>query len=167
MSDELAVLNVSAPRRIFALGILVILAGLLLSVALVRPPEDALWRGFLAALGVAILALGEAMRRATTCRLRLTRDGLFDSTGRELARIDEIARVERGAFALKPSNGFTVLLVAIRPPVWVPGVWWRIGRRIGVGGVTSAVEARAMADILALHLQKRERDGAQDSGAGR
>ncbi|TCM88086.1 hypothetical protein [Rhodovulum steppense] len=163
MSDELAVLRVSAPRRIFAIGVMVILAGLLLSVASVRPPDDALWRGFLAVLGGAILALGEAMRRATARSLRLTRDGLFDSTGRELARMDEITRVERGAFALKPSNGFTVLLAAGRPPVWVPGVWWRIGRRIGVGGVTSAIEARAMADILAAALV--ERDRAREAGA--
>ncbi|HDR29596.1 hypothetical protein [Rhodovulum sp.] len=167
MSDELAVLHVSAPRRIFALGVLMMLALLLLLVALVQPPEDLVWRGFLAVLGLATLVLGEAMRRATTCALRLTRAGLVDSAGRELARLDEILRVERGAFALKPSNGFTVLLKAGRPLAWVPGIWWRIGRRIGVGGVTSAFEARAMADILATVLIERDRAETPQETDGR
>lgn len=155
MAEELAVLRVSAVRRVVGLGVIATLAGLLLWVALVRPPADPLWRGFLLVLGGVTLVLGEAMRRATARPLRLTRAGIFDSEGRELARIDEIAGIERGMFAMKPSNGFTLKLTVAGGRAWAPGVWWRLGRRVGVGGVTSAAQARAMAEILAAVLAER------------
>lgn len=163
MPEELAVLRVSALRRLVGLGAIVTLAGLLLSVAVLQPPAAPLWRGFLLVLGVGVLVLGEAMRRATLRPLRLTSEGLFDSAGRELARIDEIAGIDRGMFALKPSNGFTLKLAAPRPRAWAPGVWWRLGRRVGVGGVTSAAQARAMAEILTALLAERAADRASDA----
>ncbi|TCP43195.1 hypothetical protein [Rhodovulum marinum] len=165
MTEELAVLRVSAVRRVVGLGVMVLLAGLLLSVALVRPPDAPLWRGFLLVLGGAVLALGEAMRRATAHPLRLTRAGLFDDTGRELARIDDIEGIERGMFALKPSNGFTLKLTRAGGRAWAPGVWWRFGRRLGVGGVTSAAQAKAMAEILTALLLERSQGGQGDEGA--
>ncbi|WP_243644986.1 hypothetical protein [Rhodovulum euryhalinum] len=152
-------------RRAVGLGAMLMLAGLMLSVALFRPPADPLWRGFLLALGAGVLVLGEAMRRATGRPLRLTREGLFDSDGRELARIDEIAGIDRGMFALKPSNGFTLRLNVPKPRAWAPGVWWRIGRRIGVGGVTSAAQAKAMAEILTLVMAERREAGEGGGGA--
>ena len=30
---------------------------------------------------------------------------------------------------------------------WAPGVWWRFGRRLGVGGSVSGFEAKAMAEM--------------------
>ena len=32
------------------------------------------------------------------------------------------------------------------PAAWTPGIWWRLGRRIGVGGLTG--EDAAMAELL-------------------
>lgn len=139
-------------RRVLGLAVMGALAGLLLYVAAVRPPATAGWRVFLLALGGGTLILGEAMRRATGRALQLTRTGLFDSDGREVARIDRIAGVDRGAFAFKPSNGFTLRLTEPGPRAWAPGVWWRLGRRVGVGGVTPAGETRAMADLLSAML---------------
>lgn len=74
-------------------------------------------------------------------------------TGRPLALMEDIQEIERGMFALKPSNGFVVRLKTKAAPAWAPGLWWRTGRRLGVGGVTSAGAAKAMADLLALRLQ--------------
>ncbi|MBL3569240.1 hypothetical protein DSD19_19835 [Rhodovulum sp. BSW8] len=155
MTEELATLRVSAVRRVIGLGVLLALAGLLLQIALVHPPAGIGYRAFLLAMGAGALALAEAMRRATARRLVLTREGLFDDRGRELARIERISGLDRGMLAFKPSNGFSLSLTEALPRAWAPGVWWRFGRRVGVGGVTSAGEAKAMAEILTALLQEK------------
>jgi hypothetical protein len=73
-----------------------------------------------------------------------------------IARWDEIKRVERGALAFKPSNGFLLTLEQPQPRAWVPGLWWRVGRRVGIGGITPAGEGRYMADQIAFRLSQRE-----------
>ena len=134
---------------------MVALGALVLYIAAANPPAQPLWQLFLVGLGAAVLILAEAMRRASGRALHLTRAGLFDSEGREVARLGQIAEVERGTFAIKPSNGFTVKLTSPAPRAWAPGVWWRLGRRVGVGGVTSPVQAKAMAEILTALLAER------------
>ena len=41
---------------------------------------------------------------------------------------------------------------------WEPGLWWRIGRRIGVGGVTPASQSKVMADLISARLVIRGQD---------
>lgn len=159
MKDTLATLRVSPVRRFFGLGVIVVLAVLLLYVAAARPPEALGWRIFLLVLGGAVLVLADAMRRATRVELRLTREGLFDGDGQQLAALDGITGLSRGLFAIKPSNGFTLYLARPGPRAWAPGVWWRLGRRLGIGGVTSAAQARAMAEVLAVLLAERDTAG--------
>ena len=76
-----------------------------------------------------------------------------DSSGTVLARIDEIRSVVRGTFALKPSNGFTLVLNSKKPRAWMPGLWWRLGRRVGVGGVTNAGQAKFMAERISMMIK--------------
>jgi len=155
MPDELATLKVSQIRRVIGLAVLVMLACLLIQIGVMRPPEGIGYRVLLLALGAGALTLAELMRRATARRLILTPAGLFDDAGREIARIDRISGLDRGMLAFKPSNGFSLSLTEPLPRAWAPGVWWRLGRRVGVGGVTSAGEAKAMAEILTALLQTR------------
>ncbi len=149
-----ATVGASPGRRIFACMVLFSLGGLVLYIAFVSPPSAG-WLIFLLAFGVGALWLAELMRRATTMTVSLTETDLRDSSGAVLAKMDEISGVERGVFAfLKPSNGFTLLLNTKKPRAWAPGLWWRVGRRVGVGGVTSAGQAKLMAEHIALRLSK-------------
>ena len=93
---------------------------------------------------------------ATHDRIELTSIRLRDTAGRELARIDEIQGIDRGAFAFKPSNGFLLRLKTSRGRAWAPGLWWRIGPYVGVGGITPRNEAKAMAETIALLIADRE-----------
>lgn len=139
-------------RRISAVAILVTLGAMLLWVA-TRP--SGIGTGYMIMLLVfAAGALWLAFRlwRATERRLVLTEEALMEEGGRILCRINEIAAVERGAFAFKPSNGFMIRLNARASRVWAPGLWWRLGRRIGIGGVTPAGQGKAMADVLAARV---------------
>ncbi|MCZ6663693.1 MAG: hypothetical protein O7B81_00130 [Gammaproteobacteria bacterium] len=49
---------------------------------------------------------------------------------------------------IKPTNGFVVRARNSMPAAWTPGIWWRLGRRIGVGGLTGGGEGEAMAELL-------------------
>jgi len=154
--DEiLATVSASTGRRWLGLGALHALAFLLIFVAFRQPPALG-WQVFLLLLGGGALWLANAMRKATARRLYLSRRRLFDSDGVVLAEVANITGVDRGLFAFKPSNGFLLRLAQTDGArVWCPGMWWRMGRNVGVGGVTSARETKPMSEILTLLLQER------------
>ena len=153
--DILATISASTVRRLFGVGALMILGALLIYVAFLDPPDSFIWQIFLIVLGAGSLWLADKMRRVTLLTLILTRTDLRESDGTLLAEVDQITSVERGALAFKPSNGFMLHLAAPAPRRWRPGLWWRFGRRLGVGGVTSAAQTRQMADMLAVLIAER------------
>ena len=144
-------------RRLFALAVVFTLGALLIWLAFAQPPTLG-WAVVLVAIGLVCLWAGERMRRVTLTGLELTEHAIRVTGGTEIVRIDEIRSVERGAFALKPSNGFVIVTHEKGPRAWAPGLYWRTGRRLGVGGVTAPRETRFMAEQIALMLASR--DGA-------
>ncbi len=108
-----------------------------------------------AGLGLFSLLIAWKMHTATSNSLILREDGLYSSDGTVVARLANIARVERGLFAFKPSNGFLILLNNPMSRAWHPGLWWRFGRRIGIGGVTPQAEGKVMAERIHMMLQNR------------
>ena len=156
-SPVLAEARASGPRRGLALAVLVALGAMLLWLGLTLPEGGAVARLGLILGGAVALTGAEAMRRATRYALILTDRALLEvdadgQPGRVLATLDGIAAVERGTFAMKPSNGFLLRLEQPAGRVWAPGLWWRMGRRIGVGGVLSAPQTKAMAQIIEFRL---------------
>lgn len=153
--EVLATVGVSPVR----LGLATLVQGaigvLLVAIALTSPPAGAGWRLVLLAAGAAALWNGWGLWKTGRRRLVLTRTALSDDTGVRLCTIAEVEAVARGVFALKPARGFALTLKAPAPRAWVPGLWWRIGRRLGVGGVTSAAETRLMAEIIEALLAER------------
>ena len=160
ITDETVLAKVvpSAPRRIVATAMLGLLAVLLVYLAAVAPSGTFVWTFFQLFLGLAAAWLAWRLWTASGRTLLLTSSTLRDSSGDVLCDVRSIQRVERGAFAFKPSNGFLLTLSDPGPRAWNPGLWWRIGRRIGVGGVTSAAHAKAMSEVISAMIQ--ERDGA-------
>jgi hypothetical protein len=155
-NEVIAVVEAAPVRRAIGVGMLYLLGGLLLYLGLVQPTAGLGWQVFLIATAAGSLAMGEAMRRATALRIEMTREGLRDSAGRVLARTEDIRALDRGVFAFKPSNGFLLTTKSRQGRVWAPGLWWRIGRRIGVGGVTPAGQTKFMAEMIAVVLQERD-----------
>ena len=162
MSDPelLATLQASTPRRWFAVGILTALGAMLVLLGFNTAQAGLGYQLFLLIIGV--LALLEARRlwQATQHALELTTDGLRLRDGETLVAMDDIAQVDRGVFAFKPSNGFLLRTKTPGARVWAPGLYWRFGKRIGVGGVTTASQAKFMAEIISAVLA--ERDGVSD-----
>lgn len=163
MADEvLATVEASAPRRGLGVVVLVLLGVMLLYLAFATPPAGFAMRLLLILIGLASLWLAEKMRRATALRLELTDEGLRSSDGTMLARAEDFVSIDRGAFAFKPSHGFMLKLEHKAPPGWQPGMFWRLGKRLGVGGVTPGAQTKMMADTIAAMIMERQApDGTQ------
>lgn len=153
----LARLDPAPGRRVASVGMHGVLGTLMLAVVLARPPADPGWLAFLAGAGLAALWLAWRQWRATAVGLVLTRQALRDGSGTVLALMHEIEAMDRGLFAYRPANGFVLRLSVRRGRGWAPGLWWRAGRRVGVGGVTPGAETRALADLIAVILAERGR----------
>ncbi|WP_372572425.1 hypothetical protein [Ruegeria jejuensis] len=156
MSDEvLAVIEASAPRRWFAIAILCALGVLVFYVALATPPAPG-WQLFLIGAGGLSIWLALRLYRATEHRIELTATQLRSSAGVVIAEIAEIEALDRGAFAFKPSNGFLMRMKNPGGRTWQPGLWWRLGRRIGIGGVTPGSQGKFMAEAIATLMAERD-----------
>ncbi|MEM6759808.1 MAG: hypothetical protein AAF601_10055 [Pseudomonadota bacterium] len=159
MADDqeiLATVHASLGRRILGVGGVWLLAAIVLSVAVTTPPALG-WQVFLLAVGGAAIWLAERMRRATALRLELTETELRDSAGTLIARTEDIIGLDRGIFAFKPSNGFLLKLRHGDGRVWQPGLWWRLGNRVGIGGMTPGHQAKVMAEVISAMMAMRER----------
>ncbi len=152
-----ASLEASPMRRIFACSILFFLGAMVIYVA-IQPPFKVVLTPVLLVMGIGTVMIGDKLRRVTLRAIHLTEDDLRDSDGRVLVNLADVVRVERGAFAFKPSNGFMLVLDHKKPFSWAPGLWWRIGAKLGVGGVTGAGQAKYMAEQIALRIAIRDQD---------
>lgn len=152
--EILAQVGASGGRRAFGLGVLIFLALALLLVGL-SPGQGPFIRLIIMLFAIVVLWACWMMYRATRLHLVMTGDGLSDSTGHLIAPMDRILAVDRGTFAFKPSNGFVLRLSESQPSVFRPGLYWQVGRRVGVGGVLRAAETKQMADVIAIRLAER------------
>ncbi|MEO1639924.1 MAG: hypothetical protein AAFU41_11850 [Pseudomonadota bacterium] len=146
-----ATVGVSAPRSWVAIMIHLMLGAILIYTALAAQPALH-WQIFLLVFGADMLWQAERLRRTQKRSILLTETELRDSDGQILATLEDIEKIERGAFAFKPSHGFTVVTKTKQKWSRAPGLWWRFGRRLGIGGVTQAGQAKFMAEQLAQRI---------------
>ncbi|SHF36574.1 hypothetical protein SAMN05444339_105200 [Loktanella atrilutea] len=123
------------------------LAALLLRTA---PGQEPLPQAVMIAVAVATLWVAFALWRGRHDCLRWTAQGLIDGQGRVIAPRDAIQGVDRSPLSLRPSNGFNLALRRAQPRAWQPGLYWCLGRRVGIGGLAPPSESKAMADRIAL-----------------
>ena len=154
--EVLAVIRASVMRRVAGIGMMASLGALLLYIAVTRTHDSMAWQLFLVVLGAGALWMAERMRKATQLSVELTREGIRASNGELIAALDNIESLDRGFFAFKPSNGFLLRLHDRSPSMWQPGLYWRVGRRVGIGGVTPGSQARAMAEVIAVLMAERQ-----------
>lgn len=151
-------LNPSAPRRVVGTAMLASIGALLIWIVVRHPPPQVIGLVLLLVVGAGALWMAARLWLATAQGLELTTTELREAGSRRvLARMDDMVSVDRGPFAVKPTAGFALHLRQPGPLVWMPGLWWQVGRRIGVGGVTHRHEARLMAEILDDRLKRRDR----------
>ena len=145
--NVLAIIRPSSSRRWLGVGMLSIVGTLVLYVALAQPPEP-VWQIFLLVVGGSAFWLAQRMWKATDDTIELTQTELRTGAGRLIAKIEDIESIDQGVFAFKPSNGFLLKTKKSAENSWAPGLWWRLGRRVGVGGMTTAAETKFMLQLL-------------------
>ncbi|EEE36665.1 hypothetical protein RKLH11_498 [Rhodobacteraceae bacterium KLH11] len=128
---------------------------LVIYVALATPPQLG-WQIFLLAVGGAAFWLAYRMWHATQDTIELTRSELRTGSGQVICDVENIEAVDRGVFAFKPSNGFLIRTRTSGPKTWAPGLWWRLGHRVGIGGMTAAAETKFMSEMLSVVLAERD-----------
>ena len=157
MDTPLITVKPSPARLWFSVASLGALGALMLWIALAHPPAELGWRVFLllggGGIGWGAWRLVSLQDRA----LVLTQTSLFDTQAGEICRIADIAQINRGVFAVKPARGFALTLATRHQRRWVPGLWWRIGRSVGVGGMTGAVETKLLAEMIEAMVMTRSR----------
>lgn len=156
----LMTLTPSSIRRVLAAATLGALAMILLWIALAHPPIDPFWMVALFLLGCGAGVAAWRNWQATSHGIVLRTNGVFSTSGECLAALEQMVKVDRGFFAFKPSGGFVVVLSERAPRRWEPGLWWRSGRRLGVGGTLPAAGCRAMADALTALVAEHRRQAA-------
>ena len=145
-------------RRAVSVGAMVELSATLMYLAFGEQTSSAIVKAVLVLIGLMLAFLAQRFYRSTSVGIELTREELRDTNGRILCRLDEIEKVDRGAFAFKPSNGLSLTLKTSGDRVWEPGLWWRIGNKIGIGGSTAPGQAKAIADTIKLfEMEDREK----------
>ena len=157
--DEiLATVEASPARRIMGVSMLAALGFLTLYVGMSTAPGLP-FQVFLVVIAGISLWLAYRMWQATAHRVELTPLSLRCSDGVEIVSISDLQVLDRGFFAFKPSNGFLMRARTKAPRAWYPGLWWRTGRRIGVGGVTPGSQTKAMTEIIAALIVERDHKG--------
>lgn len=155
MSEIIAKIEPSLGRRWLGVVALGLGGALLIGLLIMRPPT-----GLLAQVGMAVLAgacLWQAQwnLRVTSLGLYVTRQGIFDTSGQQIVALSNIMELDRGVFAFKPSNGFLLRLDEPEPAAWAPGLYWRLGRRLGIGGATNPAQTRKLAETIEILLMER------------
>ena len=81
-----------------------------------------------------------------------TEDGVLITT------INDIAVVQTGLFALRPSNGFLLVLKEPGRMPTRPGVYWQQGRSLGVGGILRSEPAKSIGKAIQAEIERRGSD---------
>ena len=156
MSEILVKLEAAQPRRMFGVLAMIGLGLVLLYIVATYPPSKPVALVSLMATGMAFIWASTRLYRATTEVILLTREAITTESGDTICRIEDIASVDRGFFAFKPSNGFLIRTKTSRTRSWAPGMWWSFGKNIGIGGVTHPRQGKEMVSIIQMMLIERK-----------
>lgn len=156
MSETLVKLEVAQGRRMFGVIAVIGLGLTLLYICALYPPSRVIALILLTILGFVFVWAGYRLFQSTKDAIILTREGISTESGKLLCDINDITSVDRGFFAFKPSNGFLIRLKSAGNRSWAPGMWWHLGKRIGIGGVTSPRQSKEMVSILQILLAERD-----------
>lgn len=158
MTDVIVKIQPSFGRRIFGIAILCLAALIMLNYAFGDKAQSIVLRVFLLLFAVVFLWHAQTNLRFADAALILKRDGLFDNHGELICNLSNINRIDRGWISFKPSNGLLIRMHRPMPLKWVPGLYWRFGKNLGVGGMVSPVLTKEMSDKLLLLMQEKVHD---------
>ena len=74
--------------------------------------------------------------------------GMFNLDESLIFKMDEIERIDVSPYTFKSANGFIILLKTKSSFKFIPGLYWRLGNRISIGGLVSKNESKFLSTTL-------------------
>ncbi len=84
--------------------------------------------------------------------LLLYEDRVASSSGELLFEVSNVKSIDNSLLSFKPSNGALIYLKSPMPMKVHYGLWWRVGKKVGIGGCTNRAEVNVMVDIIRQKL---------------
>ena len=86
----------------------------------------------------------------------INQEGLFNLDKSLICRIDEIDQIDTSPYTFKSANGFIVILKTKNSFKTVPGLYWRLGKRISIGGLIAKNESKFVSSTLLQFFEKQK-----------
>ena len=142
----------SMPRRVLGVGLLFCIAVIFFYFAIYELRMSGIFAYVNLTIGSVQFWAAYKVYVATNESL-VFNDGKITSTdGTLVADVENIAKIDRSMFAFKPTNGLLIILRKPMPASWRPGLWWRCGRFVGIGGCTPKHHGKQFAEELERHI---------------
>ncbi len=143
----LAFINPPTLKRYFFTLLSLVLAILLLYEGLAFFIVSGERLGFVL-VGLFLLGLTYLFYSNTGKSLILYEDRLVSTDGELLFEVNNVASIENGLFSFKPSNGVLFYLKEPMSFKWKLGLWWRFGKRVGIGGCTQKSSINFAVEVI-------------------
>ena len=95
------------------------------------------------------------LKRYSNVGFLINDTGLFNLDETIVCKMSDIARVDVSPYTFKSANGFIVLLKTQSSFKSIPGLYWRLGKRISIGGLVSKNESKFLSGALLRFLEKK------------
>ena len=146
-------------HRIKILGLVIFGLLLFLCYTISKIEEDLTLLDFLLIPTIIFLWLcfRKFLKRYSKVGFLINQSGLFNLDGSVICEIGDIERIDVSPYTFKSANGFIVILKTKSSFKSIPGLYWRLGKRISIGGLVSKNESKFLSQTLLGFFHETEK----------
>ena len=145
-------------HRIKILGSVIFGLLLFLSYTVSNIEEEITFLDFLLIPTIVFLGLWfiRFLKRYSKIGFLINQSGLFNIDGSVICEIDDIERIDVSPYTFKSANGFIVILKTKSSFKSIPGLYWRLGKRLSIGGLVSKNESKFLSQTLLSFFEENK-----------
>ena len=102
------------------------------------------------------------LKRYSKVGFLINQSGLFNLDGSIICEIGDIERIDVSPYTFKSANGFIVILKTKSSFKSIPGLYWRLGNRLSIGGLVSKNESKFLSQTLLGFYEENEKKTGQN-----
>ena len=97
------------------------------------------------------------LKRFSKVGFLINQSGLFNLDGSIICEIGDIEKIDVSPYTFKSANGFIVILKTKTSFKSIPGLYWRLGKRLSIGGLVSKTESKFLSQALLRFYEEKEK----------
>ena len=97
------------------------------------------------------------LKRYSKVGFLINQSGLFNLDGSIICEIGDIEIIDVSPYTFKSANGFIVILKTKNSFKLIPGLYWRLGKRLSIGGLVSKTESKFLSQALLRFYEEKEK----------